>query len=179
MSVLFDRNLALIGFMAAGKTRVGEELASLTAMPFCDVDVLIERLESLAIHEIFASKGEPYFRGLESQVLAQLCQGHGQIIGCGGGTVLAAENRSLLRDRCVTVWLRVSERTVLDRLEQPDNPRRPLLEGRDAPTVVRDLFLQRERFYAEANHVFDADGVAAPELAQRIALQLGLPTIQR
>lgn len=179
MSFLIDRNVALIGFMTAGKSQVGQRLSWLTGMPFCDVDVLIEGLEGRPVHEIFATKGEPYFRALESQVLNQLCQGQGQIIGCGGGTILAAENRALLRQRCVTVWLRVSEHTVLDRLELPGNPRRPLLEGRDTPSVVHDLFVQREPLYAEADHVLDADGAAVAELADRIALRLGLPTAPR
>lgn len=175
--LLLDRNIALIGFMTAGKTRVGEQLARVTGMPFCDIDLLIEGLEARTIAEIFREKGEPYFRRIESGVLAQLCQGTGQIIGCGGGTMLGIENRELLQSRCITVWLRVSEDTVLDRLEDPDNPRRPLLEGLETAQIVHDLMEQREPLYERADHVFDTDHTSVERLASEIAARLGLPTV--
>ena len=163
--------------MTAGKTRVGEALAGRTGMPFVDVDSFITRLEQRPIHEIFRERGEPYFRKLEAQVLVQLCQGNGQIISCGGGTILLAENRELLAARCETVWLRVSEESVLDRLEQPDSPRRPLLEGLDTVEIVGRLLAQREPFYAQADHIVDTDGRHVLQVAEEIALRLGLPMV--
>lgn len=171
---VLERNIALIGFMTAGKSQVGLALAARTGLPFHDVDALIEGVEGRPVHRIFETDGEPYFRRLEARILAELCAGSGQIIGCGGGTVLAEENRRLLEARCVRVWLRVSASSVLARLEQPDSPRRPLLENRETGLVVPELLRQREAFYAESDELVETDGRAVSEIAEEIALRLGL-----
>ena len=175
---LDTKNIALLGFMTAGKSRVGQALALRTGLPLRDVDLLIEAIEGIPIHRIFQEKGEPYFRALESRVLADLCAGSGQIVSLGGGTVLLAENRALLRARCVAVWLGVSVEQVLTRLADPESPRRPLLEGRDPAVLVPQLLGQREAFYAEAlgddGIRVETDGRGIDDLAAEIALRLGL-----
>jgi len=171
-----DRNLALTGFMTAGKSLVGQELARRTGMPLVDIDQLICEIERMPVHEIFRTRGEPYFRRIESQLLHQLCQGSGQVISCGGGTVLDPANLELLRNRCVTVWLRVSEESVLRRLEDPTSPQRPLLESLEPGIVVHKLLLQREPLYAQADFVVDTDGRTVQEVADEIIRELGIPT---
>jgi len=177
---LETKNIALLGFMTAGKTQVGLALAGRTGLPFRDVDALIEGLEREPIHRIFQLHGEPYFRALESRVLSELCAGSGQILSCGGGTVLAPENRQRLRERCVSIWLGVSPDEALRRLGGPDSPRRPLLEGRDVTQIVPDLMRQREVLYAQtvAGEDFglkvETDGRSIEEVAKEIALRLGL-----
>ncbi|MCA9755761.1 MAG: shikimate kinase [Candidatus Eisenbacteria bacterium] len=177
--MLAPKNIALIGFMAAGKTHVGRRLGERTGMPFVDIDLLIMELEQNTVEEIFRVKGEPYFRGIESRLLGELCRGSGQIIGCGGGTILAEENRRTLAQRCETVWLRVSEAQVLRRLEDPDAPRRPLLEGLDATRVVHDLLQAREPYYAQADHVVETDGRTVEAVAEEIVVRLGLAAADR
>jgi shikimate kinase len=170
--------VALVGFMAAGKTRVGTRLSELTGMPFHDIDLLIERMVQLPVHRIFQERGEPYFRSIEAAVLRDLCRGSGQIIGCGGGTVLSEENRVRLRERCVTVWLRASEREILGRLEDPESPRRPLLEGVDPEEVVARLLGQREPLYAAADCTVETDARTVEAIAREIAFRLGLPIFE-
>lgn len=159
--------------MTAGKTRVGQALSGICGLPFRDIDELVEALEGLPVHRIFQTRGEAYFRRIETTVLRGLCQSAGQIIGCGGGTVLAEENRRLLRERCVTVWLRVAEPEILARLEQPESPRRPLLEETDAEAVVSRLLRAREPLYSEADHVIETTGRPVEEIAREVALLLG------
>jgi shikimate kinase len=171
-----DRNLALVGFMTAGKTQVGQVISRRTGMPLVDIDLLICDLEKQTVHEIFRTRGEPYFRQIESRLLGQLCEGRGQVISCGGGTVLMPANRELLRARCVTVWLRVSREIVLRRLEDPSAPRRPLLEGLEPEGLVHQLLLQREPLYAQSDVVIDTDGRTVEEVADAIVLELGIPT---
>lgn len=173
-----DRNLALVGFMTAGKSRVGAALARLTGLPFVDVDAVIERLEGAPVHRIFAEKGEAHFRRMESAVLRDLCRGAGTIIGCGGGTVLAEENRTLLAARCVTVWLRVSRDEVLRRLEEPGSPRRPLLEGLDPEETVARLLPARDPLYRGADLDVQTDNKAVEAIAREIAVRLGLPVFE-
>lgn len=177
--MLVDRNIALIGFMAAGKTQVGLRLGERTGMPFVDIDHLIVQLEQRTVEEIFREKGEPYFRAVEARLLGELCRGSSQIIGCGGGTVLGEENRKALKRRCETVWLRVSESQVLHRLEDPKAPRRPLLEGLDAAHVVHDLLEKREPLYAQADHIVETDGRTVDAVAEEIVVRLGLAAVDR
>ena len=177
-SWLETKNIALLGFMTAGKTRVGQALSRRTGLPFHDIDALIEGIEGQSIQRIFQTQGEAYFRALETRVLTELCQGGGQILSCGGGTVLAAENRQRLRERCVSVWLVVSSDQVLLRLADPESPRRPLLEGRDPAILVPELMRQREALYAETlaggGFRVETDGREIEEVAADIALRLGL-----
>jgi shikimate kinase len=172
------RNLALIGFMTAGKTQVGAALSRLTGLAFVDVDEVVEGLEGMPVHRIFAEKAEPYFRRMEAAVLGDLCRGTGTIIGCGGGTVLVEENRVLLASRCVTVWLRVSRDEVLRRLEEPESPRRPLLEGFDLEETVSRLMPARDPLYRGADLEVETDGKTVEAIAREIALRLGLPVFE-
>jgi shikimate kinase len=176
VSPLLDRNIALIGFMTAGKTRVGQALGIMTGVPFVDIDALIEELEGMPVHRIFQIRGEPYFRQVETTVLRDLCLGSGRIIGCGGGSVLVEENRRLLKERCVSVWLRVSELEVRARLEDPQSPRRPLLEGLDPDAVISRLLPARELLYAQADFVVVTDGRTVEEIAREVARLMRLPT---
>lgn len=172
------RNLALVGFMTAGKTQVGGALASLTGLAFVDVDAVVEGLEGMPVHRIFSEKGEPHFRRMEAAVLRDLCRGTGTIIGCGGGTVLAEENRALLAARCVTVWLRVSRDEVLRRLDGPGSPRRPLLEGLDPEATVARLMPARDPLYRGADIEVETDGRTVEAIAREITLRLGLPVFE-
>lgn len=178
MVEILDRNIALIGFMMAGKTRVGLSLSRMTGLPFRDIDELVEGIAGQPVHRIFEEFGEPYFRRLESAVLRDLCLGNGQLIGCGGGTVLSEENRALLRSRCRTVWLRVSVGTVLERLEQPGSPRRPLLENVDPGPVINRLLQFREPLYQDADCAVDTEGREVEEIAREIAVRLALPLFE-
>ncbi len=160
--------------MTAGKTRVGHALSGMTGLPFLDVDFLVEQIEGMPVSEIFRSRGEPYFRQIESTVLRDLCRGFGRIIGCGGGTVLSGDNRLLLKARCTTVWLRVSRAEVLCRLEDPGCGQRALLEGLDPGRVVEDLLRVREPYYREADQSVWTDRRSVEDVAREVAIRLGL-----
>lgn len=90
-------NLVLVGMPGCGKTTVGRELAALSGRPLADLDEEIVRRAGRSIPDIFREEGEEAFRTLESQVLAEACAGHGQIIATGGGSVLREDNRAALR----------------------------------------------------------------------------------
>ena len=91
------RKLILIGLPGSGKTTVGGLLAERLGLPFADCDDLIQQAAGMTIPAIFAEKGEPWFRALESRLLAELCAGPRQVIATGGGAVVAEGNRKLLK----------------------------------------------------------------------------------
>lgn len=168
-------NIALIGFMASGKTSVGRLLSHKTGLPYQDVDGLIEAHEGMTIAEIFASRGEKYFRELETTIFRRLCAATEQIIGLGGGTLIDPENSVILRSRCYAVWLRVSAREVARRIKSPGAPVRPLIP-RDGPLeAVSKLLCSREPLYSGADLVVYTDGRTIDEIAEEIRIELALP----
>ena len=168
------RNIALVGFMAAGKTSVGLLLSARTRIPFVDVDRCVEEAEGKSVAEIFAMKGEAYFREAEGTIFRTLCEGSGRIIGCGGGTLIDPRNRAALVDGCFAVWLRVSAEEVLERISRPDAPIRPLVEG--SPRLVVPRLLQaRESLYGIADLVIETAGRAIDQIAEEIRVALSIP----
>ena len=146
----------LVGFMGSGKSTVGRALADRLGWSFFDIDAEIERAESASIADIFAQRGEPEFRRIESETILQRVRlvesGFPAVVAMGGGAFSGAVNREVLRERGVTVWLdcplEVAERRA------GRDPNRPL--SRD-PEEFRALFESRLPIYASAEiHVSSA-----------------------
>lgn len=141
-------NLYLIGMMGAGKTVVGRLLAKELNYRFFDTDVLIEQLTGQPVTQIFAETGEPAFRQLESQVLADLSAYKNLAIATGGGIILNRINWSYLRHGIV-VWLDVPIEVLYTRLKS--NTTRPLLMNTDLLAKLQGLLEQRQHLYAQAD----------------------------
>ena len=156
--------------MAAGKTVVGRRLARSLDWFFVDLDAVIEAGEGRPIPEIFAGRGEGYFREREKAALGQVLEGSGQVIALGGGAVVDPDNLRLLKERSLLIWLRVSPGTVLSRVGETED--RPLLQGPDRLKRIEELSAQREGIYAEAHVAVDTDELTEDEVVQRIQQQL-------
>lgn len=147
-AALPGRCLALVGPMASGKSTIGPLLARRLGLPFFDSDRLVEKEAGKSIPGIFASDGEETFRALESRVLASLLEKGNCVLATGGGAVLAAANRALLKEKALTVWLHASPADLLGRLGRT---RRPLLEGGSAFEKISTIYNERIPLYAEAS----------------------------
>ncbi len=102
------RHVALIGFMGAGKTTIGHEVARLTERPFLDVDVELERRHGATIPELFAERGEAWFRNAEAELTSRLLDGHAPaVLALGGGAVMRAATREALTRRALTLLVDV------------------------------------------------------------------------
>ena len=159
-------SIVLIGFMGAGKTTVGKELVK-KGFELIDTDAYIEACEKMSISDIFAQKGEDYFRQAETKALKTLLVQDKQfVISCGGGMPLS-EERKLLKKLGMVVYLRIQPETVLARLK--GDTTRPLLKGDDSGERVRTLMKQREAHYLSgADFVLDVDQKTPGELAEEI-----------
>ena len=160
-------SIVLIGFMGAGKTTVGKELVK-KGFELIDTDAYIEACEKMSISDIFAQKGEDYFRQAETTALKTLLAQDKQfVISCGGGMPLREENRKLLKELGMVVYLRIKPETVLARLK--GDTTRPLLKVDDSGERVRTLMQQREAHYLSgADFVLDVDQKTPRELAEEI-----------
>ncbi len=162
--------LFLTGFMGAGKSAVGRRLADLLHIPFVDLDLKIEAEAGCTVTEIFSRFGEPHFRTLESQVLRRVAGQGGQVVATGGGVVIAADNRRVMRATGRVIHLKVSVDEVGRRLQ--GDTTRPLLRGEDPGARVRQLLAEREEFYADADLAVETTGRSIDEIVGEIACWL-------
>jgi len=152
----------LVGFMGSGKSTVGRLLAHQLGWSFFDTDDEIEAAEKVSIAEIFDSRGEAEFRRIESEILRQhahwIERGRAAVLALGGGAFAELENRRLLGDHGVTVWLDCPWDTVVRRVASATH--RPL--ARD-PQKFAALYEARRDCYALADiHVpIESDDPAA------------------
>jgi shikimate kinase len=160
------QNIALVGFMAVGKSAVGRNLARRLRRRFVDLDRLIEKAEGRKVREIFAHRGEPYFRVLEKQMLEQVLSAPGQVIATGGGVLLDEENLNLLRQKALVIGLTASTDELLSRVGK--NFKRPLLKGADLRRRIDELLQQRQSRYAQANLVIDTSGLTIDQVVEKI-----------
>lgn len=165
-------NVALIGFMGAGKSAVGRELAWRGEKRFVETDALVEQRAGLSVADVFARYGEEYFRGLEADVVREVSQLRDCVIACGGGVALRDENISALRASCVLVYLEVSPISVLQRIG-PQSTLRPLLSGPDREQRVNALMEQRRSLYsAAADITVVTDGLLVGQVVQEVEERL-------
>ena len=162
------QNMILIGFMGAGKTSVGEELAGRFGKTLIDTDRMIEERAGMSISDIFAVQGEEAFRRLETEVLEQLIsEASGEMISVGGGLPLREENRKLLKKLGTIIYLRVRPETVLARLK--GDTTRPLLQGDDVEEKVNSLLSKRCPIYEmAADRIISVDGRSVEQIADAI-----------
>jgi shikimate kinase len=164
-------HLVLVGAMGAGKTSIGRRLAGRLGLRFEDVDEVIERRTGTRVATIFECEGETGFRAREREALAELLHGPACVIATGGGAVLAAENRALLRAHGFVVWLQVGLEAQRQRLARDRS--RPLLQAPDRDAVLRRLAEERAPLYADVSDlVFATDGLPPEAAADALAAQL-------
>lgn len=172
--MLGKRNIYLIGPMGTGKTAVGKHLAKLLCMPFLDSDAEIERVAGVDIPYIFEEEGEAGFRRREREALAELTRREPLVLATGGGAILAPENRQMLRDNGVVVFLQTSVAQQLHRVGTGRG--RPLLHGTDMAQKLEELRRVREPLYREiADLTLATDGRRVAKVAELILRSLGLP----
>ena len=154
----------LLGFMGAGKTTIGRLLDP----AFADMDaLLVQRLE-MPISDYFARYDEESFRLQESLLLQELLDGQSSFISTGGGIVLRAENRELLKKNPCNIYLRIDFERLYQRLAADPATKRPLFLNKK-PEEFRALYEQRLPLYEEvATHVIDVADKTPEEIVEII-----------
>lgn len=163
----------LVGLMGAGKTVVGRRCAELLGRPFVDTDELVEATVHMRVAEIFDTAGEEAFRDLERRAVEDACASPTPlVIACGGGAVLDAGNRCLLRDSGFVVWLRAAPEVLGARVGEGED--RPLLRRGDGVAVtLQALAVQRAPHYEDVAHrSVDTEGRDVEQVAERVVEEL-------
>jgi shikimate kinase len=165
------RRIVILGFMACGKTTVGEELARQLNCGFVDLDAFIGGREGRSAADIITQDGEGAFRELETLALRDVLHDrHVHVIALGGGTWVIPANRTIvaLYD-CLTVWLDTPFETCWQRIESAKTAR-PIAPDRE---TAKKRFDERCDFYALAEKQVS---VKAEDTAAQVAEQISRET---
>jgi shikimate kinase len=160
------KNIVLTGFMGAGKTAVGKELARLLDMRLIDLDSEIEKAEQTTINEIFKQSGEKKFREIETEMIKKVTNNENIIISTGGGAVMKQENIDLLKKTGIIICLIATPETILQRTG--NNSDRPLLQVANPLAKINELLNLRKPFYEKADIMIDTEDKTPLRIAKEI-----------
>lgn len=163
---------ALVGMPGSGKSTIGRQLAHRAGVPFIDLDHRLEQRLGTTIRSFFEAEGEARFRDLEAQALAEVASAPGgMVLSTGGGAVLRADNREILRRFGNVLYLRASPEEIYKRVKHDRT--RPLLQGGNPLDKLRDLYTQRDGLYREtAHYVIETGRPTVHTLVNMIMMQL-------
>ncbi len=164
-------NISLIGMPASGKTTTAQKLKELLDnYVLIDTDEKIVQNENMSINDIFASKGEEYFRRKETEVLKEILKGNNQIISTGGGIIKSNENIKILKEKSTVIYLEADLETLYERAKK--NTERPLLNDCDIKNKLENLLKERKEKYKQAHYIIDirekTPEITAKEITEKI-----------
>lgn len=157
--------LVLVGLMGCGKTHIGQALSQKLNIPFYDSDSVIVEEQGCSIADIFAQKGEAYFREVEENTIAKLLQKGVAILSTGGGAMMNTNTQKAMASLATSVWLTAPIDVLIDRMEKDTS--RPLLQGYDLKERLEQLYNERKDTYAKADIHIESDG-QTEEVLQKI-----------
>ena len=160
----------IVGPPGAGKTTIGELVASALGRPFADTDALIEDVAGKPIPEIFFDDGEPHFRKLEAEAVANALETFDGVLALGAGAILSDQTRALLAGHPV-VYLSVDFADAMKRVGLGAG--RPLLAMNPRATMRHLLDQRRPLYEAVATITVDTSGREPNEIAAEVAAALG------
>ena len=162
-----SNNIFLIGPMASGKTTIGRKLAKKTSKKFYDSDKEITKITGAKISLIFEIEGDTGFRTRETKIISKLVLLKNIVLSTGGGTILIEENRNMLVENGIIVYLKSSARKIFNRTFEDKS--RPLLQGNNRLSKIKEILNEREPIYKSlANEIIDTDNFVAEEIIREI-----------
>jgi shikimate kinase len=171
MPILEDKNIYLCGFMGSGKSSVAKRLAARLGWAYVDIDREVEKLENKKISDIFAARGEPYFRSREEEMIDWASRSERKVVSLGGGALLSEKNRSKVFESGILVWLSASPQVLVERLAK--SYLRPLMkaewldDGKPSQFFL-DFLAERETEYRKAHVSVSTDRKSSEQAADEI-----------
>lgn len=150
----------LVGFMGSGKSTLGQRIASTFQVSCFDTDRVIESQAGMTISEIFNTRGEDYFRHLETDVLKQTAFYDKSIIATGGGMPCFNDNMRWMKEKGITMFLDWPEHIITRQLlkERASRPLIAHLTDTDAQSKIKDLLQLRKPIYEQAAITLEMQG---------------------
>ena len=165
--------LVLIGYMASGKTSIGKKLAKKINISFIDLDEYIVEHEEMSISTIFKTKGEVYFRKIETQYLEELINTDKDfVLALGGGTPCYGNNLNVILNNSISIYLKYSLQTAYNKLSKESiKHKRPLIasiSNDDLKEFIAKHLFERIPFYEQANYTIRIDNKKKKEIVNEI-----------
>lgn len=148
------RPVVLVGMMGAGKTHIGQRLASALSLDFYDTDALIEEKAGLDVAGIFEKFGEEKFRQAERNTILECLNKKSCVIATGGGALTNPDTLAAIKKGGVSIWIRAGIDEILERVG--DVSSRPLLRAGDPRVILENLMKQRKSLYSQADITLDS-----------------------
>ncbi|MCD8301533.1 MAG: shikimate kinase [Prevotellaceae bacterium] len=165
--------IILVGYMGAGKTTIGRQLAKAIELQFYDLDWYIEMRYHKRVADIFKESGEEGFRDLERRMLHEVAEFEDVVISCGGGTPCFFDNMQYMNAQAETVYLKAPPEVLAQHLRM-GKTERPLIKGKSPEELelyIRESLAAREPFYNQAKHTLD---VSLMDNHEKISLTVDL-----
>lgn len=158
----------LIGLVGSGKTTIGKKLAEALKLSFIDLDEYITGKELKTINEIFATKGEDYFREAEAKYLREICKQNDFVLATGGGAACFHDNMTVMNVAGITIFLDVPLDTLTQRLwRQPHREQRPMIAGKtkeELAAFLEEIHAKRMPFYREAKLILKGNDITPDQI---------------
>ena len=161
------KHLVLVGLPGSGKSTVGRAVASKLGRRFLDFDVEIEKRTKLSVAELFATRGEPYFRELERAITAELRDVAGLVLAPGGGWIANPGCLEAIRARSTLVYLEVAPERAVARMGRGLS-QRPLLSRPNPVEEATKLLAARKELYLQSDHTVSTDLLTRNEVVSHI-----------
>ena len=163
----------IIGMMGAGKTRVGKEVAHIMDLPFADADVEIQHDIGMGIPEFFEREGEPAFRKVEADLIADMLEDFDGIFSLGGGAPMTPSTQCALAEYIDrggrVVYLDADPAEAMERTNRGGG--RPMLNG-DADARWKKLYKERDPVFRRVANVRVRTRGQTPQMAARKVMDM-------
>lgn len=170
--------IVLMGYMGSGKSTIGRHLASILNYDFIDLDDYIETKEEQSITSIFQSKGEIYFRKLETKYLQELLSSEDNVVlALGGGTPCYSNNMELIltTNNAKSVYLKLSITALVERLKS-EKQNRPLISHLNSDEALLEFIgkhlFERSQYYSQSNYTINTEGKSIKDITELILMHL-------
>ena len=138
--------------MGAGKSTIARTLSERYGLEVVEMDQLISERENMSIPMIFETRGEEYFRSLETELLIELQDRKNVVISCGGGVPMRERNVAEMKKNGRVALLSASPEVILERVK--DSHDRPVIEGRKTVEYIRSLMEKRREKYMAGSRFY-------------------------
>ena len=162
-------NIYLIGLSGTGKSTVGKILSQIVQLPYIEMDEKIIEKDGSNIEQIFANKGEEYFRNIESKILTEISSNKGYIVSTGGGVPIKNENREIMLKSGFVVNLTASANNILLRVKKDGNIIRPLLGKKSSIESIKNMMVERKDIYKFAQLTLNTSNKTPNDIANNIS----------
>ena len=160
------KNLVLLGMMAVGKSTIARIVAKKHKLKFIDIDLNIQKINSMGITEIFEKKGESFFRNEEEKEVLKSLKKVNAIIALGGGAFINKTLRKNILKTAISVWMDLDIETLNNRIK--NNSKRPLLKKENNLEKLKIIYTKRKKIYELAHHKIKCDNLSKMDIVKKI-----------